>query len=240
LYAIALNVHAGINPWKSWANTHVRFSRVDQIPAMIWRTRPVTASSLELTRWLAVVCAIIFFAFFGFADEAKKNYRSAFQTVAKSVGISTGTVSSSGGVLSSAGIKSKTGGRMRPVAPVEVHTEFFRRPNSCGSFSDISVSDHDVDEKKFNEKLEVFSPTLSYGGITLSDVGGTLADYNDADYSPTPSSGSSASSDSAPSPALTRQSSFAPPSPAPPLPPSLPASTLPNPTSDKSNTHDIV
>ena len=200
-------------------------------------------SSLELSRWLSVVCAFIFFGFFGFADEAKKNYRSALQTVAKRIGISTGTFSSSssGGVLSSAGVKSKTGGRMRPIAPIEVHSEFFRRPDSCGSFSDLSVSVRDIDEKKFNEKAEVFSPTLSYGGITLSDVGGTLADYNDADYSPTPSSGlSSASSITVPSPALTRQSSFASPSPVSPPSPSLPASILPNPTSEKSNTHDIV
>ncbi|KIM42056.1 hypothetical protein M413DRAFT_445228 [Hebeloma cylindrosporum] len=240
-YAISLNVHAGIRPWISWADTHAGFARVDQIPAMIWRTNPVLESSLQLSRWLCVVCAFIFFGFFGFADEAKKNYRSVFQTVAKRVGISTGTVTGSSGVLSSVGVKSKTGGRVRPVAPVDVHAEFFRRPDSCGSFSDISVSVHDVDEKKYNEKIEVFSPTLSYGGITLSDVGGTLADYNDADYSPTPSSGSSsASSISTPSPALTRQSSFAPPSPVSPPSPSLPASTLPNPTSEKSNTHDIV
>jgi pheromone a factor receptor len=245
LYAIALNVHAGINPWKSWANTHVRFSRVDQIPAMIWRTRPVMASSLELTRWLAVVCAIIFFAFFGFADEAKKNYRSVFQTVAKRVGISTGTVTGSSGVLTSiGGVKSKTSGKIRPVPPVHCHRELFRRPDSCGSFSDVSVSIRDVggffDEKKANEKTEPFSPTLSYGGITLSDVGGTLTDFNDSPLSPPPSSGSSsADSISVPSPSLTRQSSFAPP-PSYPSSPSSPPSTLPDPTTEKSNTSDIV
>jgi len=134
LYAITLNVKAVINPWKSWAITHVRFSRVDQIPAMIWRTRPVLASSLELTRWLAVICAIIFFAFFGFTDEAKKNYRSAFQTVAKRIGMSTGTVTSV--LTSTGGAKSNTGS---PTPPVHVDSEIFRCPDSCGSFTDTSV-----------------------------------------------------------------------------------------------------
>ena len=36
-----------------------------------------------------VFCAFHFFIFFGFADEARKNYRYAFQSVAKRVGLST-------------------------------------------------------------------------------------------------------------------------------------------------------
>lgn len=33
---------------------------------------------LELSRWLLVVCALVFFSFFGFAEEARKNYRAAW------------------------------------------------------------------------------------------------------------------------------------------------------------------
>jgi len=221
-YAIYLNAaDHGIRPWKGWADTHSHFSRVDQIPALLWRSNHITEVSLELSRWLCVICAIVFFAFFGFAEEARKNYRSAIQTVTQKVGltISSGsfaTSSGSGGVLSSNGAKSKTGSRkVKPVVPVLVHKEFLRRQDSLDSFSNMSLSIADVggflDEKKVNEKSEQpFSPTLSYGGITLSDVGGTLADYSEGPYSPTPSSGSSsASSDSiaSPEPALTRSNS---------------------------------
>jgi pheromone a factor receptor len=104
-YAIYLNAHdGGMRPWKGWADTHSHFSRVQQIPSILWRSNTRTEISLELTRWLIVFCAFIFFAFFGFADEAKKNYRSGLSTIAKKVGINTETLfGSSGGLTSSNG-----------------------------------------------------------------------------------------------------------------------------------------
>ncbi|KAJ7238654.1 hypothetical protein C8J57DRAFT_1246354 [Mycena rebaudengoi] len=45
---------------------------------------------MELTRWTALSCALVFFAFFGFAVEARKNYRTAFWAVAKCVGYTRG------------------------------------------------------------------------------------------------------------------------------------------------------
>jgi len=38
---------------------------------------------MELTRWLVVACGFIFFAFFGFADEALKHYKIAFGSIAR-------------------------------------------------------------------------------------------------------------------------------------------------------------
>jgi len=100
-YDLYLNVSAGLVPWISWDNVHFGFSRVDQFPAIIWQSFPVLRSSLEITRWAFVICAFIFFAFFGFADEARKNYRSALDSVAKRMGYSsTGTRS---GIFSSNG-----------------------------------------------------------------------------------------------------------------------------------------
>jgi pheromone a factor receptor len=46
-------------------------------------------------RWATVACALLFFAYFGFADEVIKNYRGAFNSVAKRMGYST-TVSGMG------------------------------------------------------------------------------------------------------------------------------------------------
>ncbi|KAJ7246160.1 pheromone A receptor-domain-containing protein [Mycena haematopus] len=64
--------------WISWADTHSNFSRVVQVPGVYWRANVNTVASLETTRWVTVACALLFFAYFGFADEAVKNYRGAY------------------------------------------------------------------------------------------------------------------------------------------------------------------
>lgn len=75
-------------PWISWEDTHSDFHRADLILASIWRKRPLVAQRVELTRWLFVVCAILFFIFFGFAEEVRKLYGPPFQYVLKKMGIS--------------------------------------------------------------------------------------------------------------------------------------------------------
>jgi len=59
--------------WISWADTHWGYSVIRQYPRI--STHPVIIYSIETTRWSAVLCAFVFFGFFGFADEARKNYR---------------------------------------------------------------------------------------------------------------------------------------------------------------------
>ncbi|KAJ7278694.1 pheromone A receptor-domain-containing protein [Mycena rebaudengoi] len=75
-----------INPWVSWANTHADFGFVGQVPAILWRSDPHTRATVELSRWAGVICALVFFAFFGFAAEARKHYALAFWAVAKRLG----------------------------------------------------------------------------------------------------------------------------------------------------------
>jgi len=89
IYLNAVGDPDGVSPWVSWEETHYDYSRVIQYPRVIYSLDQSGLVSLELTRWLIVVCAILFFGFFGFADEAKKHYRIAFTSVAKSVGYST-------------------------------------------------------------------------------------------------------------------------------------------------------
>ncbi|KAJ3811579.1 pheromone receptor [Lentinula aff. lateritia] len=67
-----------LQPWISWADTHFDFSRVVLVPAVVWRSDPATVVALELNRWVPIFCALIFFALFGFAEEAMKNYRRVF------------------------------------------------------------------------------------------------------------------------------------------------------------------
>jgi len=102
-YAIAQNISGHIQPWRSWEDTHLHFSRVGLYPALFWRNDRHVRDSIELSRWSTVVCAFIFFALFGFADEARKNYRIAYESFARRVGYSTGSMGS--GATSSTGAK---------------------------------------------------------------------------------------------------------------------------------------
>ncbi|KAJ7190878.1 fungal pheromone STE3G-protein-coupled receptor, partial [Mycena pura] len=79
LFLIFVNCTAEpIGPWRSLADTHFMFSRVEQIPAFVWRSQSLLATGLECTRWAAPLSGLIFFAFFGCAVEARKNYALAF------------------------------------------------------------------------------------------------------------------------------------------------------------------
>ncbi|KAJ7164082.1 pheromone A receptor-domain-containing protein [Mycena filopes] len=86
-YGLYLNItQSPIAPWISWENTHFDFSVIDVFPALFWRSDHKTVVAVELSRWAQVFCAFIFFAFFGFAAEARKHYRLAFWAVGKRLG----------------------------------------------------------------------------------------------------------------------------------------------------------
>ena len=81
-YGLWLNISsAEIQPWISWADTHFNYSKVDLYPAILWRLNHPAVIGIELSRWLPVFCALVFFALFGFAEEARKHYRSALARV---------------------------------------------------------------------------------------------------------------------------------------------------------------
>lgn len=89
-----------VHPWISWEDTHFDYSFVGQIPSFEWRADPVLQAVAEFDRWLPVVCAFSFFAFFGFAEEARRNYSKAYSFATSSLHIpnfrkSGGTISNS-------------------------------------------------------------------------------------------------------------------------------------------------
>ncbi|KAG2361580.1 pheromone receptor [Suillus spraguei] len=86
-YGIYINIADNpLEPWKGFADAHFNYSRVGLYPSVIWRLNSLTIVSTELTRWSLVLCAFSFFAFFGLAGEARKNYRKAFWAIAKLFG----------------------------------------------------------------------------------------------------------------------------------------------------------
>ncbi|KAH7881711.1 pheromone A receptor-domain-containing protein [Phlebopus sp. FC_14] len=83
-FMIWLNATAQpVEPWVSWQNTHYDFSRVAQYPSVVWTQNYLLVVAVQLSRWFVVVCAFIFFGFFGFAAEARKHYCMAFWSVMK-------------------------------------------------------------------------------------------------------------------------------------------------------------
>ncbi|KAE9396423.1 pheromone receptor [Gymnopus androsaceus JB14] len=104
IYLIYLELDGvGLQPWISWANTHFDFSHVVLVPSVIWRSDPSLVIGVQLNRWVPVACAFIFFALFGFAEEAQKNYRRAFWFFARRLGFrpaSEGGGKTKGGILS--------------------------------------------------------------------------------------------------------------------------------------------
>ena len=81
----------GIEPWKSWADTHSHYSVVHQTPGFIWKNIPLLAMAYETYRWSLVAGAFAFFALFGFAVEAREQYSRLYKLLARHIN---GTLSS--------------------------------------------------------------------------------------------------------------------------------------------------
>ncbi|KAH7904575.1 pheromone A receptor-domain-containing protein [Hygrophoropsis aurantiaca] len=88
-YGIYLNVVSSpVQPWKGFADAHYDYSRVGQYPSIIWRMSYASVVSTELTRWSLLFCALVFFGFFGFAAEARKNYYKGHCAIINLFGVS--------------------------------------------------------------------------------------------------------------------------------------------------------
>jgi Pheromone A receptor len=69
----------------NWTNVHSNYSRIPQIPKIVWKSNPRNVFALEMFRWSLVLCAFLFFAFFGLAGEAWQHYRCLYRWLARHV-----------------------------------------------------------------------------------------------------------------------------------------------------------
>jgi len=122
-----------VSPWISWEDTHHGFSRIGQIPAHFWRNDPVAQFAMEFSRWSIVACGFVFFMFFGFADEARRNYRKAYALLASRLGTKFASTSK--------GVQDSLGSQNLPVQsiPVFVSREVIHGSDSRTSFSDTNT-----------------------------------------------------------------------------------------------------
>jgi len=160
IYFLISNARSGVIPWKSWADTHSNYSRVIQVPAFIWKNNHDSAVGLEVFRWLLIFCAFVFFAFFGFAVEARHHYRLVYTSLASRIGLltSSGNLHGSSHATSSfPHMKSKSG------INVSVVTASGDKRNSTVSFTDqLSLPSISLaSDLKPDFKIEEYSPSDS-------------------------------------------------------------------------------
>ncbi|KAI6007105.1 pheromone A receptor-domain-containing protein [Pisolithus albus] len=144
---------APVEPWISWENTHYDFSFVGQYPSVLWAQDSLFVVAVQLTRWLVIACAFIFFAFFGFAAEARKNYRAGFGAVMKLL-------------------------RFHPTASVSARSRSTALPVVATSGHSLPV--YSVKEKdrlsfpdsiaKFCEESETISPESTPSEVSFPDI----------------------------------------------------------------------
>ncbi|TDL15948.1 STE3-domain-containing protein [Rickenella mellea] len=72
-----------IQPFVSWEYTHADFSVIRTYPSIIWRSDKNFRQGVEWNRWNIIVCAIVFIAFFTFAEESRRKYREMFHSLCK-------------------------------------------------------------------------------------------------------------------------------------------------------------
>ncbi|KAG6906375.1 hypothetical protein DXG01_014248 [Tephrocybe rancida] len=93
IFILWLNATATpIEPWVSWADTHFDYSRIEQVPAVVWHMNHLNVVAMEFSRWVTPVCAFIFFGFFGFADEARRHYSHIFWILVRPFGVRPATL----------------------------------------------------------------------------------------------------------------------------------------------------
>ena len=88
VFLMVLNLTAQpLDPWISWDDTHYEFSRVRLFPAVLWTMNRWLVVGIQVNRWSGPFCALIFFVFFGFAAEARKNYHNAISKALSACGL---------------------------------------------------------------------------------------------------------------------------------------------------------
>lgn len=160
-FSIYLGTHGvELSPWISWDETHYNFSRVQLVPALFWRSDAAFQSSVELTRWLFVVSAFIFFALFGFAGEAQKHYKLVFWACVKPFGYKPSTTMKSQN-SSLPSWRKPVDSKNASIPPAYVSTASMPLSSKPSRFSLTSSSDATVRVEFDLEKSSAFpsSPT---------------------------------------------------------------------------------
>jgi pheromone a factor receptor len=201
-WIVAANFKLGINDWVSWADVHSDWNRVDQYASVIWRIDPTLVQGRELNRWAYVVAAVIFFSFFGFAAEARKNYTSALSAISSFTLRKSGSSGSAASktLNGSNATSSKVGmsGGSLPVfikKHVAVSTDkphTLRGVKADASFTSTlsipeinSYGEFDVDDEKYDEKYDGKLNSPSNDTASTISAASPISPIESSAFSPT-------------------------------------------------------
>jgi hypothetical protein len=88
LWIIIVNVTAyPVAPWVSWDDLHSNFGRIGYFNRFILQISPDAAIQLSAAIWAVWLAAVLYFALFGFGEEAMKQYREFIGILLRPFGI---------------------------------------------------------------------------------------------------------------------------------------------------------
>jgi len=186
-YILASNTRH-IMPWKGWADDHFDFSRVEQFTSVEWRMDASGGICLQVSRFLTIICAMLFFAFFGLAEEVRSLYRNGFVALVKKAGkVTTWIREACLKHKRPCALSSPYQEKGDPILPVSNQNKLILRHHLMASFSpNRSFSNLEFGASGFTTTLA--DKQDSYSSIEVSSDVGTLP--------PTPSSDRSGPPDS--------------------------------------------
>jgi hypothetical protein len=76
-----------VQPWISWEDTHSNYMRISYITRFMLSASSNQVIYLSIGYWAIVLCGINFFLFFGFGEEASKQYKAIIGAILKPFGI---------------------------------------------------------------------------------------------------------------------------------------------------------
>ncbi|KAJ3776341.1 pheromone receptor [Lentinula raphanica] len=85
VFAIIVASRAVVLPFSALSES-VDFAKIDLVPASVWKADRLSRAAVEINHWVPVFCSFVFFVFFGFAEEAKKNYQKAYESLKRLFG----------------------------------------------------------------------------------------------------------------------------------------------------------
>ncbi|KAI0729144.1 putative fungal pheromone GPCR, STE3-type [Fomitopsis betulina] len=159
------NDDVAVAPYISWANAHYDFAFVGKYPASAWMSNHPFYISVQMGRWIYPGSAFLFFALFGFAEEARRNYRIAFWAVAKRFGFRSPSDKTKNPPLKAFRLGGKeksaspSGETLPPYTPRTKHSP---RPRSYSSSFLDSVIEIDIDYD-IEKDAESLAATTIYG-----------------------------------------------------------------------------